>query len=218
VNIVMMGPPGAGKGTQAKLLASRYGFAHLSPGDLLRQAVKDGTELGLKAKDYMDAGLLVPDDLIVELIGRNLQDRAGRARGGVIFDGFPRTLPQAEALDRLLGEMGRPLDVAVNIVLPEDEAVRRLTGRRVCRVCGANYHVQYKPPRGQGVCDQCGGPLYQRSDDTEETARARLDVYRRQTEPLVDYYDGLGLRLDVDGRGEVAEVTERLVRALGLER
>jgi len=217
VNIVLMGPPGAGKGTQAKLLADRYELLHLSPGDLLRQAVRDDTELGRQAKGYMDAGRLVPDDLIVELIAGCLQNEAG-ASHGVIFDGFPRTLGQAEALGDLLREIDRPLDAAVNIVLPEEEALRRLTGRRVCRACGANYHVDYKPPRVKGLCDRCGGALYQRSDDTEETARSRLEVYRRQTEPLVSYYEERGLRLDVDGRGAADEVAARLVRLLELEK
>lgn len=215
MNIVMMGPPGAGKGTQAKILAERFGLLHLSPGDLLREAVREGTELGRKAKAYMDAGLLVPDELIVDLIGGRIRDEAGRTRG-VILDGFPRTLRQAEALDELLEESGRPLDAVVNITLPVDEAVRRLTGRRVCRGCGANYHLLYKPPRALGVCDLCGGPLYQRTDDTEETARSRLEVYRRQTEPLISHYAGRGLVREVDGRGEVDAVTARLVKALRL--
>lgn len=209
-----MGPPGAGKGTQAVRLAERFGLLHLSPGDLLRQAVKDGTELGRKAKDYMDSGRLVPDDVIIALIGERLREaRGGR---GVLLDGFPRTLPQAEALNRMLAESGQKLDVVVNLVLPEETAVRRLTGRRVCRRCGANYHVVYNPPAVEGVCDLCGGPLYQRSDDTEETARARLEVYRKETEPLVAYYAARGLLRDVDGTGGVDEVFGRLAETVGL--
>jgi len=181
MNVVLMGPPGAGKGTQAKLLADRFGFLHLSPGDLLRQAVKDDTALGRQAKRYMDAGQLVPDDLIIELIENRMKEEAGKGPG-VIFDGFPRTLRQADALGDLLEEMRTPLDVAANIVLPEEEAVLRLTGRRVCRQCGANYHLMFKPPAVEGVCDRCGGPLFQRSDDTEETARARV----RYRQPLFD--------------------------------
>ncbi len=215
MNIVMMGPPGAGKGTQAKMLADRLGFLHLSPGDLLRQAVKDGKDLGRRAKAYMDSGRLVPDEIIIELIGGRVRD--ARADRGVIMDGFPRTLRQADALGEMLAGLGRPLDVVVNLVLPEDEAVRRLTGRRVCRRCGANYHLVYKPPGREGVCDLCGGPLYQRSDDSEETARARLEVYRKETAPLIDYYRDKGLIRDVDGRGDVGEVAERLERALGLD-
>ncbi len=214
MNIVMMGPPGAGKGTQAKILAERFDLLHLSPGDLLREAVREGTELGRKAKTFMDAGLLVPDELIVDLIGARIrEEETGRARG-VILDGFPRTLRQAEALDGLLEESGRSLDAVVNITLPVEEAVRRLTGRRVCRGCGANYHLLYKPPRALGVCDLCGGPLYQRTDDTEETARSRLEVYRRETEPLISYYARRGLVREVDGRGNVDTVTDRLVKAL----
>ncbi|HCJ11329.1 MAG TPA: adenylate kinase [Clostridiales bacterium] len=216
MNIVMMGPPGAGKGTQAKILAERFDLLHLSPGDLLREAVREGTELGRKAKTFMDAGLLVPDELIVDLIGARIrEEETGRARG-VILDGFPRTLRQAEALDGLLEESGRSLDAVVNITLPVEEAVRRLTGRRVCRGCGANYHLLYKPPRALGVCDLCGGPLYQRTDDTEETARSRLEVYRRETEPLISYYARRGLVREVDGRGNVDAVTDRLVKALRL--
>ncbi len=215
MNVVMMGPPGAGKGTQAAVLADRFGFLHLSPGDLLRQAVKDGTELGRKAKACMDAGRLVPDEVIVELIGARIR---GCDRGkSVLFDGFPRTIGQAEALGRMLGENGCALDAVVNITLPEDEAVARLTGRRVCRQCGANYHVIYRPPVSAGRCDHCGGPLYQRSDDGEETARSRLEVYRRETEPLVSYYSSRGLLRNVDGRGGTDEVGARLRSALGLE-
>ncbi len=229
LNVVIMGPPGAGKGTQAKRLADEFGFLHLSPGDLLRQAVKEGSGLGRKAKEYMDSGRLVPDDIIIDLIGsriREEQTRAGGsaaaqaegARRGVILDGFPRTLPQADALGGLLAELGQRLDVVVNVVLPEEEAIRRLTGRRVCRQCGANYHLLFKAPAREGLCDLCGGPLYQRSDDSEATARARFDVYRRETEPLIDYYAKRGLVEDVDGRGEVGDVARRLEKTLGLGR
>ncbi len=214
LNIVMVGPPGAGKGTQAKMLADRHGYLHLSPGDLLRQAVKDGTALGLEAKDYMDSGRLVPDDLIIELISDRMR-KAG-AVPGMILDGFPRTLRQAEALDEMLRELGQRLDVVVEVDLPEEEAVLRLTGRRVCRQCGANYHLLFKPPQRPDVCDACGGPLYQRSDDSEETARARLQVYGKETEPLISYYSAKGLTRDLDGRGSVQEVAERLERLLGL--
>ncbi len=214
MNIVMMGPPGAGKGTQAKRLADRFGFLHLSPGDLLRQAVRAGTQLGDKAKAYMDSGRLVPDDLIIELIGDRI--REARPDGGVLLDGFPRTLPQAEALGGMLGALGRSLDVVVNVVLPDEEAIRRLTGRRVCRRCGANYHLAFKPPAKDGLCDLCGGPLYQRSDDGEATAKARFEVYRRETEPLLAYYGSRKLVRDVDGRGDVDQVFRRLEQALGL--
>lgn len=215
MNVVMMGPPGAGKGTQAKMLADRAGFAHLSPGDLLRQAVKEGAEVGQKAKKFMDSGRLVPDDVIIELIGDRVR-QAGGSRG-IILDGFPRTLRQAEALGELLRELGQPLDAVVNVVVPEEEVIRRLTGRRVCRQCGTNYHLVYKPPVAAGKCDLCGGQLYQRSDDSEATARARLDVYRRETEPLIAYYASRDLVRDVDGRGSVEEVAKRLERTLGLE-
>lgn len=214
MNVVVMGPPGAGKGTQAKLLAERHGLVHLSPGDLLREAVKEGTPLGLEAKAYMDRGSLVPDGLVIELMRARIRESGG-ARG-LLFDGFPRTLAQADALDAMLSESGFALDMVVNVVLPEEEAIRRLTGRRVCRVCGANYHLEYRPPNAPGRCDLCGGELYQRSDDSEETARARFEVYRRQTEPLIAYYAARGLLRDVDGSGGVDEVAERLSRTLGL--
>jgi adenylate kinase len=209
----MLGPPGAGKGTQAKILAERSGLLHLSVGDLLRQAVKDETELGRRVKAYMDAGRLVPDDLIIGLIRARLRETAGSP--GVIFDGYPRTERQAEALGELLGEVGQRLDAVLNIELPEDETVARLTGRRVCRHCGANYHLLHKPPVAPDTCDRCGGPLYQRTDDTVETARARLEVYRAETEPLAAYYGGKSVLIDVDGRGDVEEVAGRLREALG---
>lgn len=212
MNIVLMGPPGAGKGTQAERLADRFGFLHLAPGDLLRQAVKEGTELGAKAKSFMDSGRLVPDDIIIELIGDRI--RQARPAKGVLLDGFPRTLPQADALGGMLAEHGQRLDLAVNVVLPEEEAIRRLTGRRVCRQCGANYHLAYKQPVKEGLCDACGGPLYQRSDDSEATARARFEVYRRETEPLVAYYAERKLLRDVEGGGGMDEVTRRLEKLL----
>lgn len=214
MNVVIMGPPGAGKGTQAKRLADRFGFLHLSPGDLLRQAVKDGTELGAKARTYMDSGRLVPDRLIIELIGNRI--REAQPDRGVVFDGFPRTLPQADALGVMLADLGQGLDAAVNVVLPDEEAIRRLTGRRVCRKCGANYHLAFKAPAKEGLCDLCGGPLYQRTDDSEATAKARFEVYRRETEPLIGYYGSRKLVQEVDGRGDVDEVSRRLEQALGL--
>ena len=213
MNVVMLGPPGAGKGTQAKLLAENSGFRHLSVGDLLRQAVKDGTKLGLEAKRHMETGRLVPDDLIIELIRDSLAEPAG-SFGGIIFDGYPRTQRQAEALCDLLEEAGQRLDAVLNIELPEDEVLARLTGRRVCRQCGTNFHLIYKVPVTPDKCDQCGGALYQRGDDTVETAMARLKVYRGDTEPLVGDYHARGTLVSVDGRGGVEEVAQRLRDAL----
>lgn len=215
MNLVLMGPPGAGKGTQAKLLAERFGLAHLSPGDLLRQAVKEDTPLGREAKRYMDAGRLVPDDLIIDLIGRRLEELASSGTG-IVLDGFPRTLRQAEALSGLLETSGRPLDAVALLVLTEEEILRRLTGRRVCRECGASYHLIYQPPGRDGLCDECGGPLYQRSDDSEATARARLEVYGQETRPLIEWFTERGLLRNVDGQGDVQEVSRRLERTLGL--
>jgi adenylate kinase len=213
VNVVIMGPPGAGKGTQAAKLAGRCGLLHLSPGDLLRQAVKEGSELGRLAKTYMDSGRLAPDQLVIDLIGGRVAEVVGGA--GVILDGFPRTLPQADALGEMLERLGRPLDMVVNIVLPEEEAIRRLTGRRVCRKCGGNYHLVFQPPRRTDLCDQCDGDLYQRTDDSEETARARFAFYRQETEPLIAYYAARGLLRDVDGQGRIDDVTGRLERVVG---
>lgn len=215
MNLVLMGPPGAGKGTQAKLLAERFGLAHLSPGDLLRQAVKDDVPLGREAKRYMDAGELVPDDLIIELIERRLEEQVPRDQG-VILDGFPRTVRQAEALGRMLDGASRPLDAVALLVLTDEEVLRRLTGRRVCGDCGANYHVIYQPPLVDGVCDRCGAALRQRSDDTETTARARLEVYDQETRPIVDLFARQGLLRKVDGQGGVEEVSRRLQLLLGL--
>jgi len=216
VNAVVMGPPGAGKGTQVKMLADGYGFLHLSPGALLRQAVKEGSDLGAQAKAYMEDGQLVPDALVIELLRSRLAETEGSR--GVVLDGFPRTLGQAEALGEMLAQRRQNLDIVINMELPEAEAIRRLTGRRVCRQCGTNYHLVSKPPASEGRCDLCGGPLYQRSDDSEETARARLAVYRRETEPLIEFYSSRGVLRSISGQGGVADVRARLERALGLGR
>jgi len=183
VILVFIGPPGAGKGTQAKLLSQRMGFLHLSTGDILREAVKKQTPLGIKAKEYMDRGELVPDSLIIALIEENLPEE-----GGVILDGFPRTLAQAEALDNMLNAKGKELSKVLVFETPDEVLIDRLSGRRVCSNCGAVYHVKYNPPKKEGVCDLCGGNLVQREDDKESVVRNRLEVYRRQTQPLIDFY------------------------------
>ena len=211
MRVIFLGPPGAGKGTQARRVAQRWAVPQIATGDMLREAVAAGTPLGVQAKRYMDAGELVPDDVIIGLVGETL----GRpeARKGFVLDGFPRTLAQAQALDRLLEDRGLGLDRVVLFRVAEAELVRRLTGRRVCRACGRNYHLAFSPPARPGACDQCGGELYQRSDDEEATVRRRLGVYDRDTRPLVEYYRSRGLLEEVAGEGAVDQVFEAVLRA-----
>lgn len=209
----MLGAPGAGKGTQGALLAERLGLRRISTGDLLREAVRKGTPLGRTAKAYMDAGELVPDDVILGLV-REVVGGADAARG-FIFDGFPRTLPQAEALDRLLAEAGRPIDAVVVIDVPDDQLVKRLSGRRGCPKCGAVYNIYFEPPRTPGVCDVCGGALVERADDAAETVRRRLEVYREQTEPLIAYFERSGAPVHyIDGDRPVEVVEREIQRVL----
>jgi adenylate kinase len=211
MRVIFLGPPGAGKGTQARRTAARWGALQIATGDMLREAVVTGTELGRQAKRYMDAGELVPDAVIIGLVGETLgRPEAGK---GFVLDGFPRTLAQAEALDRLLEERGLALDRVVLFHISETELVERLAGRRVCRSCGRNYHAKFSRPRKPGLCDGCGGPLYQRSDDEEATVRRRLVVYERDTRPLVDYYRGKGLLEQIAGEGPVEQVFEAVLRA-----
>jgi len=208
VRIAFLGPPGAGKGTQARDLAQEWGVLHLATGDMLREAVAAGSPLGREAKDYMDRGALVPDDVIIRMMG----ERLGRAeaRRGFILDGFPRTIAQAEALGTLLKDLGLTLDTVVYFDVSEPELLRRLTGRRVCRKCGHTYHLVSNPPKRPGVCDACGGELYQREDDSEATVRNRLDVYRRQTSPLLDYYRERHMLTTVSGEGPVATIRDAI--------
>jgi adenylate kinase len=210
MRVILLGPPGAGKGTQARHLGARWGVPVISTGDMLREAVAAGTPLGRTAQRHMEAGELVPDDVIIGLAGERLGQ--ADARKGFVLDGFPRTPGQADALARLLDAEGLRLDRVVLFNIGEEELVRRLTGRRVCRNCGRNYHVAFAPPAVTGRCDACGGELYQRSDDEDGTVRRRLQVYARDTAPLVEHYRRLGLLETIDGTGTVDEVLAQLVR------
>ncbi|MFJ8040910.1 adenylate kinase [Kitasatospora sp. NPDC096147] len=213
MRIVLVGPPGAGKGTQAHVLAKTLSIPHISTGDLFRANISQGTPLGLEAKAYMDAGRLVPDEVTIGMA----KDRMSQpdAADGFLLDGFPRNLGQAKALDEILVEFGIALDGVLDLEVPEDEVVKRIAGRRLCRNDGGHvYHVVYNPPKTEGVCDECGGELYQRSDDTEEKVRTRLEVYHTETEPIIAYYEQQGLLVTISALGKVDEVTERAVGAL----
>lgn len=212
MNIIMLGPPGAGKGTQAQMLAEKYGIPQISTGDILRAAVAEGTELGKKAKEYMDKGQLVPDEVVIGIVKERLSKPD--CEKGFILDGFPRTVAQAEALDGILKEMGKKIDYVINIVVPDEEILKRLTGRRTCKVCGAMYHIIYNPPKVEGKCDKCGGDLYQRDDDKEETIKNRLSVYHSQTAPLIDYYRKKGVLIDIDGTKDIKTIFQDICAVL----
>jgi adenylate kinase len=208
LNLILIGPPGAGKGTQAERLQRDFQLPFISTGDMLRDNVKRRTELGKQAKQYMDAGDLVPDDLIVAMVGERLQE--DDAQDGFILDGFPRTTQQAEALDKQLSELGRRVTAALLIDVPDEELIRRLAGRRVCVKAGHNYHVEFDPPKREGICDQDGSELIQRDDDKPEVIRNRLRVYHEKTAPLIDYYDDQGLMRRIDGTRPPAEVHDHI--------
>lgn len=212
LNLLIMGPPGAGKGTQAEMLVKELNITHISTGDMFRAAIKEGTEMGKKAKEYMDKGQLVPDEVVVGMV----KDRLSQpdCKNGFLLDGFPRTVAQAEALDATLKEMGIKLDGVINIEVPREKLVARLTGRRVCKSCGSSYHVVFNPPQKEGVCDNCGGELYQRSDDNEETVSSRLDVYEKQTQPLIEYYQKRGLLININGDQEINKVLQDILAAV----
>ncbi len=213
MKIIMLGAPGAGKGTQAKKIAEKYSIPHISTGDIFRANIKNGTELGKKAKTYMDQGLLVPDELVVDLVvDRVAQDDA---KNGYVLDGFPRTIPQAKALDEALAKLGEKVDYAINVEVPDENIIRRMSGRRACVSCGATYHLVHIPPKKDGICDTCGSELILRDDDKPETVKKRLDVYHEQTQPLIDYYKESGILKEVDGTVDMADVFAAIVEILG---
>ncbi len=213
MKIIMLGAPGAGKGTQAKMLADKYQIPHISTGDIFRANIKNGTELGNKAKEFMDKGLLVPDELVVDLVIDRFKEED--CKKGYILDGFPRTIPQAEALDKALSDIGDSVDFAVNVEVPDENIITRMGGRRACVGCGATYHVQFNPTKVEGVCDRCGKELILRDDDKPETVKKRLDVYHEQTQPLIDYYTNKGIIKEVDGTQDMNKVFDDIVDILG---
>ncbi|MFG6331401.1 MAG: adenylate kinase [Lachnospiraceae bacterium] len=213
MKIIMLGAPGAGKGTQAKKIAEKYQIPHISTGDIFRANIKNGTELGRKAKTYMDQGLLVPDELVCDLVVDRVQQED--CKGGYILDGFPRTIPQAERLDQALAELGESVDYAVNVEVPDENIVNRMGGRRACVGCGATYHLVYAPTKKEGVCDSCGAELILRDDDKPETVQKRLGVYHEQTQPLIDYYGRKGILKDVDGTMDMEAVFQAITEILG---
>jgi adenylate kinase len=212
MKLILLGPPGAGKGTQAKMLTERFGIPQIATGDILRGAVQAGTVLGAQAKTFMDAGALVPDEVVIGIVRERLQQQDCRA--GFILDGFPRTVTQADALQGNLVELGRQLDRVVSLTVDADALVERITGRRTCRGCGRGFHLTFDPPRVAGRCDACAGELYQRDDDREETIRKRLTVYEQQTAPLIDYYRSAGLLIELDGMRAIQVVQEQVLAAL----
>lgn len=213
MKIIMLGAPGAGKGTQAKKIAEKYQIPHISTGDIFRANIKNGTELGKKAKTYMDQGLLVPDELVVDLV----VDRVGQddCKNGYVLDGFPRTIPQAESLDAALAKLGESIDYAINVEVPDENIIRRMGGRRACVGCGATYHIVYNAPKTENVCDACGEKLILRDDDKPETVQKRLAVYHDQTQPLIDFYEKAGVLKEVDGTVDMDDVFKAITAILG---
>lgn len=212
MRLVLLGPPGAGKGTQASAIVKRYNIPHISTGDIFRANIKEGTELGKKAKEYMDKGLLVPDDIVVSIV----KDRLSKedCKNGFLLDGFPRTVNQADALDKELWEIGIKLDKVVNIDADKDILVERAIGRRICKTCNATYHIKFNPPSIENICDNDGGELFQRDDDKEETVATRIQVYLDQTQPLISYYQEKNLIVNIDGTKSINEIFETIVNAL----
>ena len=213
MKVIMLGAPGAGKGTQAKRIAEKYGIPHISTGDIFRSNIQAGTKLGMEAKGYMDQGLLVPDQVTIGM----LLDRIKEADcgNGYVLDGFPRTIPQAESLTKVLAELGQKIDFAVDVDVPDEAIVDRMSGRRACITCGATYHVRFPPPKEEGICDKCGSKLVLRDDDKPETVEKRLSVYHKQTRPLIDYYRKAGVLASVDGTQDMEQVFQSIVTILG---
>ncbi|MBC7958769.1 MAG: adenylate kinase [Vallitaleaceae bacterium] len=213
MKLIMLGAPGAGKGTQAKIIAETYGIPHISTGDIFRANIKNGTQLGKKAKEFMDQGLLVPDELVVDLVADRLMKED--AQKGFVLDGFPRTIPQARSLDAALSKMGTKMDFAIEVAVPDSNIVKRMSGRRACVGCGATYHIVNIAPKVDNVCDTCGASLILRDDDKEETVIKRLEVYHDQTQPLIDYYTSQGILVSVDGTLDIHVIKEAIVNLLG---
>lgn len=213
MKIIMLGAPGAGKGTQAKKIAAKYDIPHISTGDIFRANIKNGTELGKKAKTYMDQGLLVPDELVVDLVADRVNQED--CKKGYVLDGFPRTIPQAEALDKALETLEQRMDYAIDVNVPDENIVKRMSGRRACVDCGATYHIVHAPTKAEGICDNCGGSLILRDDDKPETVQKRLAVYHDQTQPLIDYYTEKGILKTVDGTVDLEDVFKAIVDILG---
>ncbi|MGD0951612.1 MAG: adenylate kinase [Methanotrichaceae archaeon] len=211
MDIILLGPPGSGKGTQAKMIAEKYKVKHISTGDILRENVRNGTPLGVEAKKFMDSGKLVPDSLLIDII----KDRLAKpdVKAGWMLDGYPRTIPQAEALDKILPGLGQKIDVVLNVDVPDAELIKRVTGRRMCK-CGTTYHVQFNPPKVAGKCDACGADLYQRADDTEATVKERLSAYHAQTQPLIDFYNKRGIVANINGTGDIKAIFGNIAKAL----
>ena len=212
MNLILLGPPGAGKGTQAQKIVERYHIPQISTGDILRASVKESTSWGMRAKGFMDQGQLVPDEIVIGIIEERL--KAKDYDPGFILDGFPRTIPQAEALHPILTKVGKKIDHVINIEVDPEELVRRLTGRRTCKNCGGMFHLLFQPPKKEGICDRCGGPLYQRTDDKEETIRTRLKEYEKQTAPLIQYYQGKNTLRSVQGVGGPDQIFDQIARLL----
>lgn len=216
MKIVLLGPPGAGKGTQAKLIVQKYNIPHISTGDIFRKNIKEMTPLGIKAKEYIDKGQLVPDELTVEIVKDRIKE--DDCKNGFLLDGFPRTVAQADALNDVLADLGTKLDYVINIKVDENNLIERLSGRRVCPKCGASFHVVFNPPKVEGVCDYCGAEVVQRADDSEETVKNRLSVYNKQTQPLIDYYTKNGLIKNINGEQDINDVFEEICSVLGSDK